>query len=312
MSALFPNVPNLPGVPPVARAAASLSTMLAKSSTAETSARSALSALVGNNLGAATASLTAAHLSATDALGLAGPIFSNGSDVIGSLGGTIDNAGAGLLSIATGDIGTAIANTQRAISEAVRSVGSISDVISPIARTLLGGAGLLANADSSTQWGLYTQDGALAIEPDNIVVFENTLDSRISTYPIEKGGFGSYNKVIVPFNITLVMSTGGTVEDRQEFLKDAQKAQQGTELFNVVTPTGVYLDMNVIGLRQSAASDRGANLMTLELALEKVRQTATLTFTNTTKQPTGAAPVNNGSVQTKPPPIDSSLAGAPQ
>ena len=169
----------------------------------------------------------------------------------------------------------------------------------------LAGSGAEVNADTASQWGLFTQDGDVAAPADNIVAFDNDLEARISDYPVAPSnsgtpngtvGFASYNKVIVPYDIRLIMSRGGSVEDRQDFLKAIQDAWQSTDLFNVVTPECVYLDMNVVGVRRSVVADRGLGLMSLEIALRKIRQTATLTFTKT-KDPASSSAVNDGSVQ---------------
>lgn len=155
------------------------------------------------------------------------------------------------------------------------------------------------NADVVRQWGMFTQDGDFAIPCDNVVAFELALEARISDYPVEKGGFGSYNKVQMPYDVRLIMSRGGTVEDRQAFVKAVQDAWQSVDLFNVVTPESVYLDVNVVMARQVRAADRGVGLLVMEVGLRKVRQTAKLTFTNT-KEPSGAGQVKDGSVQAQP------------
>lgn len=162
----------------------------------------------------------------------------------------------------------------------------------------LAGSGEQVNADTARQWGLFTQGGELAAPTDNIIAVEVGLEARISDYPVEKGGFGSYNKVIVPFDVRLIMSRGGSVEDRQDFVKAIQDAWQSTELFNVVTPEVVYLDVNIVGVRRVAMADRGMGLMTLEVVLRKVRETARLTFTQT-KEASGSGTVKDGSVQTQ-------------
>lgn len=163
----------------------------------------------------------------------------------------------------------------------------------------LDSSGSEANADIANQWGVFTQDGDAAFPADNMVGFELSADSRISDYPVEMGGFGSYNKVIVPYDTRVIMSTGGSVQDRQDFLGAVQDAVQSTDLYNVVTPECVYMDVNVTTVRTVRAADRGSGLLTLEIALRKVRQTATLTFTQT-KDPASAGQVNDGSVQLAP------------
>jgi hypothetical protein len=105
------------------------------------------------------------------------------------------------------------------------------------------------------------------------------------------------------------MTKGGTVDDRQAFLKAVRDAWSATILYNFVTPECVYLDVNVVGVRQQRAADRGNGLMALDVTLRKVRQTATLAFTET-KEATGEDVVNKGSVQATPKPAVQQYAGA--
>jgi len=176
---------------------------------------------------------------------------------------------------------------------------SLAEPASNATEQQLTSSGDEVNADTARQWGIFTQDGDFAAPADNVIMFENQLEARISDYPVEQGGFGSYNKVILPYDIRLVMTRGGSAEDRQEFIKAVNDAWQSTELFNVVTPECVYLDVNVVTVRRAATSDRGANLLSLEIGLRKVRQTAKLTFTNT-KDAASSGQVKNGSVQAQP------------
>src|SRR3546814_13385323 len=114
-------------------------------------------------------------------------------------------------------------------------------------------------------------------------MFENTLEARISDYPVEKGGFGSYNKVILPYDIRLVMTRGGSVEDRQDLIKAVNDAWESTDLFNAITPECVYLDVNVVTVRRVATAARGATLLSLEIGLGKVRETAPATISKPQK-----------------------------
>lgn len=163
-------------------------------------------------------------------------------------------------------------------------------------------------AAMAAQWGLYTQDGDLAAPVDNVVGVEISLDSRISDYPVEKGGFASYNKVIVPNEVRLVLSRGGSVEDRQDFLWAVQDAYRSINLYNVIIPEYVYLDMNVTGVRTIRNADRGMGLLVLEVMLRKVRQTAKLAFTNT-KDAASAGQTKDGPVQTTTSPENAQFEG---
>lgn len=318
MSAQFPNVPSLPGVPAVARAGAQLQSIANSTNYALGGAQEALAYIGASNIGAATASLGGTVTAASAALSVAQPIFATGGELVGSLSGTIANANSAITALGSGDINGAVASVQQTIDAADRALNVVTSIISPVPQLPLSGSGLEANADAARQWGIFTLEGDFAVPCDNVIAFENALEARISDYPVAPNdtdnpsqtvGFGSYNKVILPYDIRLIMSRGGTVEDRQEFLKAVSDAWQSTELFDVVTPECVYLNVNVVGVRRMAAGDRGMGLMVLEVALRKVRQSATLSFTQT-KEPSGAGQVKDGSVQAQKPADAQQYAGA--
>lgn len=148
------------------------------------------------------------------------------------------------------------------------------------------------------QWGVYTTGGALAIQPDNIAAVGYNAESRLADYPIERGGFETYDKVQTPFETRVRMTKGGTVDDRRAFLQNIEKRRVDRELYNVVTPEATYLNVNIdrVALDRDAAS--GANLLTVDLHLSEVRESVKLTFSQT-RSPASAGAVNNGSVQTK-------------
>ena len=164
----------------------------------------------------------------------------------------------------------------------------------------------------SAKWGLYTQAGNLAADWDNVISIEGQIESRISDYPVEKGGFATYNKVRVPNEVRLILSRGGTVGERIRFLGAIQSAATGIELFNVLMPEGIFINVNVISYRVVRQSDHGMGLLVLELSLRSVRETAKLAFTNT-KDVASAGKANSGPVQTSAPTAaETSNAGTPR
>lgn len=183
---------------------------------------------------------------------------------------------------------------------------SILNAFDNTPQTPLTGSNAAINAAMAAQWGLYTQSGDLAAPVDNVIAVDTSLEAAISDYPVEGGSFGTYNKVLKPIDVHLVMSRGGSVEDRQDFLFAIQDAWRGTELFNVWTPEYVYLDQNVVGVRRMMQAERGGGLVVLEITLRQVRQTAKLAFTNT-KDAASSGQVNDGSVQ---PQATTATAGA--
>lgn len=299
MSALFPNVPDVPGVPVVNRAPARILSAISGSTDARRLAQDGLDFIGASNLVGAASAFGSSASFANAALGQIDPVFPRDALPTNSIWSAAGMAEGAVNALGRGDIQGAISAGQDAINYATDAIESLRDILNPTGEDILEGSGAEAQADIALQWGLYTQGGDLAAPCDTITAFESTLDSQISNFPVENGGFSSYNKVIMPFDIRLTMVRGGSVEDRQAFIKALQDAWQSVELFNVVTPEVVYLDVNVVGVRRAVESNRGVGMATLEVLLQKVRQTGRLAFTNT-KEPSGAGSVNNGSVQTRP------------
>lgn len=296
MSAQYPNVPDLPGVPPIARPEALQAIIQTASAGSLNGALGALTALGVNDTVAANVDLLASKAAALSGIPAANAIYSAGSDIVGGLTGAVANADSALDALASGDINGAIASAERTYEAAERAYNSISEIINPVPTEALTDSGDGSNEDPTDLWGAYTKEGDLAFPYDNVVLFENSLEARISDYPIEKGSFASYNKVIAPFEVRMVMTRGGSVDERADFLDKIQTAWQSTDLFDVVTPETVYLDVNLVGVRRVAAADRGVGLMAIETIFRKVRQTATLAFSST-KDPSGQQENQNGSVQ---------------
>lgn len=150
---------------------------------------------------------------------------------------------------------------------------------------------------ANTQWGVYAQGGALALDPDNIIALSYSAEYRIADFPIEQGGFETYDKVALPFDTIVRMTKGGTLSDRGSFARTAESLRGDTKLYNVVTPEATYLNVNIARLSIDRSQDGGAGMIVLELHLREIRQNAKAAF-SATKDPASAATTNNGSTQT--------------
>lgn len=298
MSALYPNVPDVPGVPIVNRATTAISTAIDGAAQSRAASQTALDLIEAADLPAATLSFVAGGNFAQAALSLVDPVFANGSIPTDALSGAAGMASGAASALERGDVAAAVSAGIDAVNFATQAVLSMRDILNPPGVPLLADSGPEVQADIAQQWGLYDQSGLPAVLADNVQSLEVALEAQISDFPVENGGFASYNKVIRPFDVRIAMTRGGSVEDRQAFAQQVQEAWQSLELFNVVTPEVVYLDVNVVGVRRLVESDRGVGLMMLDVSLRKVRQTGRLAFTSTA-EPASAGVNNNGAIQTQ-------------
>ena len=298
MSALYPNVPDVPGVPVVNRASAAIATAIDGAGQSRTASQLGLDLIEATDLSGAAGAFTAASSLATAAGALIDPVFSVGSLPTGALSSAAGMASGAVNALARGDVAAAVSAGIDAVNYATDAILSLRSVLQPSGVPLLADSGPEVQADIAQQWGIYDQSGLPAVIADNVQSLEVALEAQISDFPVENGGFASYNKVIRPFDIRVAMTKGGSVEERQTFVQQVQDAWQSLDLFNVVTPEVVYLDVNVVGVRRLVESDRGVGLMMLDVSLRKVRQTGRLAFTSTA-QPASAGVSNNGAVQTQ-------------
>lgn len=167
----------------------------------------------------------------------------------------------------------------------------------------------LSMGGGSTTWGIFTQGGGLALQPDNIAAFEYQREYRIADYPIEQGSFESYNKTTLPYDIRVVMTKGGTVAERKEFLDAVDAVVASLDLCTIVTPERVYPNANLVRQDTRRDATSGVSLLTVELHAMEIRTKVSVQFVSsttapvagapngTTGAPSGANPVNNGSVQ---------------
>jgi len=149
------------------------------------------------------------------------------------------------------------------------------------------------------QWGLFDQFGDSVIAADNVLDFNYKKDWRIANYPIEEGGFQSYNKVQLPFDIVFRFTCGGSVADRQQFLDSIAAIQGDTNLYIAVTPEGPYPNVNVTNVSYPRTAEK-VGLITVELRLSEVIPATAPAFSNT-QDPGSASPVNTGTVNTYTP-----------
>lgn len=174
--------------------------------------------------------------------------------------------------------------------------GFSSNVVGLLAADAIG---LIFGGQFASLWGIFL--GLIpVIIADSVVSFDYKQDWPISTYPVEDGGFQSYDKVQLPFDIRVRMAVGGTQLDRQLFLLEIDRAANSLELYNVVTPEAIYSNCNITHYDYDRTAVNGAGLLVVDIWLIEVRVTSTATFTNT-QQPNGADPVAGGNVTAQPP-----------
>lgn len=173
-----------------------------------------------------------------------------------------------------------------------------TSLTSDTAEAPLSSDGITVIGTAKDQWGIYDADNARVLDADSVLSVGFNAEYRIADFPIEQGGFESYDKVAMPYSARVVLTKGGSSADRREFLAKLEEVRADLNLYSVVTPERTYLNANITRISIDRSREQGANLITAEIVLQEIRQNATASFT--ASQPSAATPTNNGPVQAKP------------
>lgn len=140
-------------------------------------------------------------------------------------------------------------------------LGSATPIIATVASEAL--SSLLWQASQlPPSWGVFDSDGNQVVTPDSVLEFTHRPGSDIPTFPVQGGSFASYNKVILPYPLTLRFSKSGTQSDRTQFLTDIENLYQSIKLYSVVTPERTYSSVNLQNYEVTRRGARGAFFLT--------------------------------------------------
>ncbi len=160
---------------------------------------------------------------------------------------------------------------------------------------------LINNLFNFPQWGIFL--GFLpVVVADTVVVFDLRKDWQISSYPVEGGGFTSYNKVYIPFQGTVRFTTGGSRMRRQLLLTTVDAIAGDLNLYSLVTPEAVYPTVNVVSYDYRRTGQDGLGMLSVDVKVEEVRPTAGTSYASTSNaaNPSFLPTSSTGPVQTSP------------
>jgi hypothetical protein len=212
----------------------------------------------------------------------------------GSLGGSIGgNVSASLTAGITGSLSGGIGPLTGGVS------------LSPFGLSLSASLGGFVTADitlgmfTGPRWGIFNRNGLPVAPWETVIKIDYRREMRVAEFPIEDGGFASYNKVAVPYDvrISFVVGSSGGAARRTQLLAALEAAVNSLELFTVVTPEALYYSANLTHLEYARESRRGVNLLVVDVWVKEVRIITGASFTNEPKSPTSEPANNNGQTQ---------------
>lgn len=140
------------------------------------------------------------------------------------------------------------------------------------------------------------------VTPDSFLDFGYRNESEVSDYPVQDGGFTTYNKVANAYETSVRMSKAGSQSDRQKFLKSIDDILATTDLYYILTPEKQYVNVNPYRFELTRRGAQGAfALWEVDLYFREIRSvtaqyTQTAVSTQNAQQPAAAPVANAGTV----------------
>lgn len=164
-------------------------------------------------------------------------------------------------------------------------------------------AQLWAAATTQPAWGIFDPASGLpAVQPDSIYALDYSDEWKIPDFVIQNGGFASYNKVIIPFELSVRMNKGGSLADRTQFLNDINAIVGDTNLYTIITPEQTYENCNIRRREMVRRSAEGAYFVEVDVFFRQINQvtaqySATAANTTNAQSPAAVPSVSLGNVQ---------------
>lgn len=157
----------------------------------------------------------------------------------------------------------------------------------------------------SPQWGIF-QSGVPIITADSVASMEYRQEWLLSDFPVERGGFETYDKVYTPYQVRFRFTAGGSEADRGALLQSVAEVAGDLNLYDAASPEAIYLNCNITHYDYRRTAVNGVGLIQVDVWLEEVRIVGSSDSDTTmpsgmqtgdTAAPSGPSPTNGGSVQ---------------
>lgn len=123
----------------------------------------------------------------------------------------------------------------------------------------------------NTEWGVFNPKGAIFADYDSFNAMGYNNESSVSDYPVEQGGFASYNKVDAAYDMIVTLHCGGGADRRAKFLQACENARASLDTYSVLTPEKTYRNINFVDLQYRREETNGAYLLIVTLVGREIR-----------------------------------------
>lgn len=124
------------------------------------------------------------------------------------------------------------------------------------------------------KWGVYYNN---TLEPvfiiDSVIDIDYHHANKVSSFPVEKGAFATYNKVNEPRTIKVRLAVHGG-NKVSAFLSDLEDELVSTNLYQIVMPERVYKNMTLEKVPFSRKGDKSVDQIVVDLTFIEVVEVA--------------------------------------
>lgn len=125
--------------------------------------------------------------------------------------------------------------------------------------------------DEQNTWGVFDLSNNPVFDVDSMIDLSYDSQNRVSSFPVEKGAFTSFNKAASPFKAKVRLAVGGS--DRIDaFVSTLEMVLAGTDLYNVVTPQRVYQNVSLERIAYARSKEHGVSMLSADLEFVQIRQ----------------------------------------
>ncbi len=145
---------------------------------------------------------------------------------------------------------------------------------------------------SAPVWGVFDSNNRRVVNADSVHGFDWRKENRIPNFPIQAGQFGTYNRVGLPNETSVVLTKGGSLSARTAFLQeiDAIAAQANINLYTIRTPEKSYVNVSVTRAELSRRGSGNAYYFDVEVYFVEVVEVAAQYSTSAAPTPNASTP----------------------
>lgn len=150
----------------------------------------------------------------------------------------------------------------------------------------------------STRKGWIVRGQSSSVDFNSMQEFSAEKSSRLPDEPIEKGSFGTYNRVIEPRSITCQLSVEGNAAKLQGAIDRLTTLCENDEKITLTTPEQSYKNMMLESFDYRRDASNGRGVLYVDLRFKEIRevQSAQTTTSVEEAEPIDAEDAEDGSI----------------